>query len=147
MEHTKEIWKEGGRKEARREGRRRKGGKRKSDRKEEKQEMKGGREEGKEKTEIERGKGKKIIPRACHAEQVLLVIMLKYFLSHHPGYSPQESERNSAFSSKVLTSFRMPHPALVELTSHTQVLEKTDWGLRVHDLFIFQFVNVVYHTD
>ena len=105
-------------------GKEEKRGKRKSDRKEEKQEMKGGREEGKEKTEIERGKGKKIILRACHAEQVLLVIMLKYFLSHHPGYSPQESERDSAFSSKVLTSFRMPHPALVELTSHAQVWKR-----------------------
>ena len=126
----------GSRKEGRR---RRKGGEKKSDRKEEKQGREGGRK-GK-KRQIGREKGKKIIPRIYHTELVLLAIMLKYFLNHHhPSYSPQGTERNSAFSSKVLTSFRMPHPALVELTSHPQVLEKTSWGLRVQTFLSFSLL-------
>ena len=59
------------------------------ERKKSKKGRKGGREEGKEKTEIEREKGKKIIPRAWHTEQVLLVIMLKCFFKPPPQlFSP-----------------------------------------------------------
>ena len=125
MERTKEIWKEGGRKEARREGRRRrKEGERKSDRKEEKQERKGGRKEGKEKTEIEREKGKKNHPKSLAHRTSPITNYVKVFFKPPPQLFSRGSERNSAFSSKVLTSFRMPHPALVELTSHAQVWKR-----------------------